>query len=182
MRSHGHTIITKESPCSDPLFPSSDYCFRVPLVYAQIPSDAEIRKILVDRVGAENLGIGMVVGVIDSHGRRVVAYGSLAKNDKRRLDGDTVFEIGSMTKVFTSLLLMDMIRRGEVALTDPVSKYLPAGVKVPERNGRKITLAIFPHRVPAFRVCLRILHRKTMTIPTPIIRFSRCTISSPAIN
>ncbi len=46
-----------------------------------------------------------------------------------------------MTKVFTSLLLMDMTRRGEVALADPISKYLPASVKVPERNGRKITLA-----------------------------------------
>jgi D-alanyl-D-alanine-carboxypeptidase/D-alanyl-D-alanine-endopeptidase len=109
--------------------------------FTQIPSDAEIHKILVDRVGAENLGIGIVVGVIDSNGRRVIAYGSLAKNDNRRLDGDTVFEIGSMTKVFTSLALMDMARHGEVALTDPIAKYLPASVKVPERNGRQITLA-----------------------------------------
>jgi CubicO group peptidase (beta-lactamase class C family) len=46
-----------------------------------------------------------------------------------------------MTKVFTSLVLMDMVRRGEVALTDPISKYLPESAKVPERNGRKITLA-----------------------------------------
>jgi len=109
--------------------------------FTQVPSDVEIRKILADRIGVENLGIGIVVGVIDSNGRRVVGYGSLAKNDRRHLDGDTVFEIGSMTKVFTSLLLMDMTRRGEVALTDPVSKYLPASVKVPERNDRKITLA-----------------------------------------
>jgi CubicO group peptidase (beta-lactamase class C family) len=105
-----------------------------------VPSDAEIRQILAGRVGAENLGIGMVVGVIDQKGRRVVAYGSLAKDDKRPLNGDTVYEIGSMTKVFTSLILMDMVQKGEVALTDPVSKYLPATVKVPERNGRKITL------------------------------------------
>ncbi len=109
--------------------------------FAQIPSDAEIRKILAGRVGGENLGSALVVGVIDANGRRVVAYGSLAKDDKRRLDGDTVFEIGSMSKVFTSLLLMDMVRRNEVALTDPVAKFLPASVKVPERNGRKITLA-----------------------------------------
>lgn len=102
---------------------------------------ARFAKFSADRVGAENLGIGMVVGVIDANGRRVVACGSLAKNDGRRLDGDTVFEIGSMTKVFTCLLLMDMTRRGEVALADPVSKYLPSGVKVPVGNNRKITLA-----------------------------------------
>jgi serine-type D-Ala-D-Ala carboxypeptidase/endopeptidase len=105
-----------------------------------LPPDAEIHKILVDRIGPENSGIGIVVGVIDAKGRRVVAYGSLAKNDKRPLNGDTVFEIGSMTKVFTSLVLMDMAQKGEVAVTDPVSKYLPASVKVPERNGKKITL------------------------------------------
>lgn len=108
---------------------------------AQLPSDAEIHKMLADRVGAENAGVGIVAGVIDAKGRRVVSYGSLAKNDTRRLNGDTVFEIGSMTKVFTSLLLMDMTRRGELALNDPISKYLPASVKVPERNNRKITLA-----------------------------------------
>src|SRR5205823_14852796 len=48
--------------------------------------------------------------------------------------------IGSISKVFTSLLLSDMVQRGEVALTDPIAKYLPAGVKVPERGGRSITL------------------------------------------
>ncbi len=114
--------------------------------FAQAPAespilpDAEIRKILADRIGSENLGIGIVVGVIDAKGRRIVSYGSLAKDDKRPLNGDTVFEIGSMTKVFTSLVLMDMVQKGEVAVTDPISKYLPASVKVPERNGKKITL------------------------------------------
>jgi D-alanyl-D-alanine-carboxypeptidase/D-alanyl-D-alanine-endopeptidase len=109
--------------------------------FTQPPSDTEIRQILAGRVGAENNGSGIVVGVVDANGRRTISYGSLAKNDARKLDGDTVFEIGSMTKVFTSLLLMDMVRRGEVALTDPISKFLPDSVKVPERNGRTITLA-----------------------------------------
>jgi CubicO group peptidase (beta-lactamase class C family) len=43
-------------------------------------------------------------------------------------------------KVFTSLLLANMAQRGEVALTDPVAKYLPARLKMPERGGRQITL------------------------------------------
>ena len=42
---------------------------------AQIPPDAEIRKILADRIGAENRGAALVVGVIDANGRRVIAYG-----------------------------------------------------------------------------------------------------------
>jgi D-alanyl-D-alanine-carboxypeptidase/D-alanyl-D-alanine-endopeptidase len=90
-----------------------------------IPSDTEIGKILKDHLGPENLGIGIVVGVIDTKGRRIIAYGSLAKDDKRSLNGDTIFEIASITKVFTSLALMDMVQKGEVSATDPVSKYLP---------------------------------------------------------
>jgi CubicO group peptidase (beta-lactamase class C family) len=51
----------------------------------------------------------------------------------------SVFEIGSITKAFTGILLADMAARGEVSLTDPVSKHLPAGVTMPSR-GREITL------------------------------------------
>lgn len=106
---------------------------------AAVPTDVEIRKILRDRIDGQQ-GVGIVVGVIEPTGRRVVADGALEKGDKRPLNGDTLFEIGSATKVFTSLLLADAVQRGEVALTDPVSQYLPAEVKVPERAGRKITL------------------------------------------
>jgi len=105
-----------------------------------VPPDSEIRKILVERIGDQKQSIGIVVGVIEPAGRRIVAYGSLAKDDQRSVDGDTVFEIGSITKVFTSLLLADMVQRGEVALSDPASKYLPKSVKMPERGGRVITL------------------------------------------
>jgi len=104
------------------------------------PPDAEIRKILVERIDTFHQGVGIVVGVIEPQGRRLIAYGSLDKGDPRPLNGDTIFEIGSATKVFTSLLLADMVQRGEVALNDPIAKYLPADVKVPQRGGRSITL------------------------------------------
>ena len=105
-----------------------------------LPPDAEIRKILVDRVDTYRLSVGMVVGIIEPRGRRIVAYGGLDQGDQRLLNGDTIFEIGSITKVFTSLLLADMVQRGEVALADPAAKFLPPEVKVPERGGRQITL------------------------------------------
>ena len=61
-------------------------------------------------------------------------------DDLRTLTGNTVFEIGSVTKVFTSLLLADMVQRDEVALADPVAQYLPSDVNVPQCAGQQITL------------------------------------------
>ena len=107
---------------------------------AQTPSDSDIRKILVDRIDAQKQSVGIVVGVIDAKGRRVVSHGFAAKGSEQKVDGDTIFEIGSATKVFTSLLLADMVEKGEVALNDPVSKYLPEKVRMPARGGKVITL------------------------------------------
>ena len=105
---------------------------------AELP-DKDIRAILVDRIDVQRQGVGIVVGLVGPSGRRTVAYGN-ANEFAAAADADTVFEVGSVTKVFTSLLLADAVQRGEVALADPVSKFLPANVKVPERGGKKITL------------------------------------------
>jgi len=105
-----------------------------------VPSDTEIQRILTERVDLHRQSVGLVAGVIESSGRRIVTHGRRAKDDPAPLDGDTMFEIGSITKVFTALLLADAVQRGEVALTDPVSKHLPSEVTVPERGGRSITL------------------------------------------
>jgi len=100
----------------------------------------QIREILVRRVDQQKQATGMVVGLIEPSGRRLVTYGHLAKDDPRAVDGDTIFEIGSVSKVFTSLLLADMVHRKEVALDDPAAQYLPEHVRMPERSGRSITL------------------------------------------
>src|SRR5262245_52540578 len=100
----------------------------------------QIREILARRVDQQKQAAGIVVGLIEPSGRRVVAHGHLAKGDPRVVDGDTIFEIGSVSKVFTSLLLADMVQRKEVALDDPAARYLPEHVRVPERSGAFITL------------------------------------------
>lgn len=55
-------------------------------------------------------------------------------------DKNTVFDIGSITKSFTTLLSADMANRGTVNLNDSIEKYFPATVKVPTYNGQHITL------------------------------------------
>ena len=101
--------------------------------------DAEIAAAIKSRVDAKK-SAGMVVATIEPDGSSSMAAFGNPGPDARPLDGDSVFEIGSITKVFTALLLADMAARGEVKLDDPVARHLRAGVKVPERNGRVITL------------------------------------------
>jgi D-alanyl-D-alanine-carboxypeptidase/D-alanyl-D-alanine-endopeptidase len=103
-------------------------------------SNDEIQRILEDRIALMHKGVGLVVGLVDRTGTRVVSYGTTDRKNNQRVNGDSVFEIGSITKMFTTLLLADMVGRGEVHLDDPISKYLPDSVKVPTRNGREITL------------------------------------------
>jgi serine-type D-Ala-D-Ala carboxypeptidase/endopeptidase len=103
----------------------------------RIPDNDSIRQLLTDRIDVKQQDVGLVVGLIDANGRRVVAYGRASEGAKSPLDGDTVFQIGSVTKVLTTLLLADMVQRGEVALDDPAETYL--GVDLPAR-GREITL------------------------------------------
>jgi serine-type D-Ala-D-Ala carboxypeptidase/endopeptidase len=82
----------------------------------------------------------IVVGIITPNGTQVYSYGNLSKANSTKVNGNTIFDIASLTKVFTTTLLADMVKQGLVNLEDPVEKYLPATVRVPAYNGHKITL------------------------------------------
>ena len=86
------------------------------------------------------------VGLIDATGRRVYGFGHLtAATDSPAPDGDTVYEIASVTKTFTATLLAEMVERKEVALEDPISKFLPPSVKLPATDQPITLLAIATH-------------------------------------
>ncbi len=81
----------------------------------------------------------MVIGLLDERGSRIVAYGRPDNGTDAEVSGDTVFEIGSITKTFTALLMLDLAERGEMKIEAPVAKYLPTSVKVPTHGGKEIT-------------------------------------------
>ena len=110
------------------------------LAQSPVPSDAEIGEILERRVEIERQGVGLVVAVAEPGGTRIVSHGTLSLDDPTPVDDDTLFEIGSVTKVFTTLLLADAVVRGEVSLDQKVAELLPEGVTVPGRDGMEITL------------------------------------------
>ena len=104
-----------------------------------LPSNADTLAIIKQRVD-DKRSAGIVVGLLDASGAtRIVAYGDPGPGQPP-LDGDTVFEIGSISKVFTATTLATLVLEGKVSLDDPVQKFLPASVKIPARNGKVITL------------------------------------------
>src|SRR5919201_4804575 len=82
----------------------------------------------------------IVVGFVDPNGTRIFSFGNMSTAHNIPVNENTLFNIASITKTFTTLLLADMAKQGIVNLTDPIEKYLPATVKVPQFNGHTITL------------------------------------------
>ncbi len=78
--------------------------------------------------------VGIVIATLDHGNSDVRSYGA-------RFNGDSPFEIGSITKTFTAALFADMIVRREISPDDPIERYLPAGATAPTLAGRHITLA-----------------------------------------
>jgi serine-type D-Ala-D-Ala carboxypeptidase/endopeptidase len=76
-------------------------------------------------------GGGLVIGVLDHGKRRIFAYGTAKP--------DSIFEIGSITKTFTGLILAQMVVQKKVTLDTPIRTLLPAG-SVAKPDGAEITL------------------------------------------
>ncbi|MEX0272534.1 serine hydrolase [Leptolyngbyaceae cyanobacterium UHCC 1019] len=105
-----------------------------------VPVDSEIEAILEQRIDQEKQSVGIVVGVIDERGDRIITYGNQAQTNFCPVDGNTLFEIGSITKVFTALELANLVKQGTLNLDDRISTLLPDAVKVPTHNGQEISL------------------------------------------
>jgi CubicO group peptidase (beta-lactamase class C family) len=107
----------------------------------QIANSAKDKELTDAKSKAKNgRAFAIVVGVVSKHGRHVFGHGRLAADSTESPDGRTLFEIGSVTKTFTALLLADSVERGDLKLDDPVRLYLPDEVKMPKHGDKEITL------------------------------------------
>ncbi|MFC3998033.1 serine hydrolase domain-containing protein [Nocardiopsis sediminis] len=86
-------------------------------------------------------GVAPAVGaaLIRGDDEAVLAIGRCGGDDGPPADGRTVFEVGSLSKTFTALLLAVMAAQGDVAPADPLDAYLPPGA-APRRSGPPATL------------------------------------------
>src|SRR5688572_28480238 len=93
--------------------------------------DAKVREAIAYRVERQRRGSGVVMGVRGPAGRSILTYGRTRLEGGAPVDDRSIFPAASLTKVFTSLLLADAARRGELSIDDPLSRHLPAGVSIP---------------------------------------------------
>jgi serine-type D-Ala-D-Ala carboxypeptidase/endopeptidase len=100
------------------------------------PLSQRVEKAAQDRVAA-GIHQTLVFGVVDGDHSEVVAFGTL--DNGKAPDGDTVYEIGSITKTFTATLLAQAVLAGRVTLDTPVARLLP-DFKIPSRGDKEITL------------------------------------------
>ncbi len=84
--------------------------------------------------------VGLAVGVIRGEQTQIICYGTTDKPSGIPITPDSVFEIGSITKVFTGILLAETIRRGEVKLDDPANEHLPPEAQIPAKGRSPVTL------------------------------------------
>lgn len=114
------------------------------LVESNARSETKLLKEIVDNqirpLIEEGKCVGVSVGVINGDTNAVFSYGKVHLDSNEVPDGNTIYEIGSITKVFTTLLLADAVANGYADFNDTIDKFLPADVNIPDFNGRGIKL------------------------------------------
>ena len=87
----------------------------------------------------------IALGFIDPNGTQFYGYGKVSNSSNATVDQNTIFAIGSITKVFTTTLLADMVNQGLVKLNDPIEKYLPSYIKYLNLKAIKLPLKTWLH-------------------------------------
>ncbi len=119
----------------------SFFLFLTIFAFHSLAIGQDIDRIIGDRLKNEPVGTSFSAAVIDEKGVKFYSVGKTSKLENAKpVDENSVYEIGSITKVFTGILLAEAVKRGEVKLDDPISKHLPKTVKTPTFEGKEITL------------------------------------------
>jgi serine-type D-Ala-D-Ala carboxypeptidase/endopeptidase len=110
-------------------------------VVAQQPlslADADLRA---QSIFQQSGTTGMVLVVVRNREVMVKTYGETFPASGRAPDSNSLIRLCSISKIFTTDLLLKLVADGKVALTDPLLRYAPPGKTVPQAaDGTSITL------------------------------------------
>jgi CubicO group peptidase (beta-lactamase class C family) len=89
--------------------------------------DKEVEAVVRPYIQKSNT-VGLSIGILKDGQITTYNYGETVRGNNELPTPNTIFEIGSITKTFTSVLLAYYVNEGKVKLTDPIIKYLPDSV------------------------------------------------------
>lgn len=84
--------------------------------------------------------VALTIGVLQKGKTHFLGFGSIRPGTNLPPDDKTLYEIGSVTKIFTTTLLARLVAENRVKLDDPVSKYLPKNLPLAPKL-QAVTLA-----------------------------------------
>lgn len=105
--------------------------------HLELPADIE--KETQNRI---DLGyhLGTVIGIIDKDGARYYGFGQMSLTDSLQPDGNSIFEIASITKTFTTALVADLELSGDIEINASIEQYMPVFKRASSKSKRTITL------------------------------------------
>lgn len=103
------------------------------------PLDKEVDQLIQPYISKKKT-VGLCMAVIKGDSVFTYSYGETAKGNRQLPTTETLFEIGSISKTFTSTLLAYAITRQKMKPGDPVSQYLPDSIPALNYKGQPITL------------------------------------------
>lgn len=95
---------------------------------------------VVEKICAQRGVPGMAVGLLTEAGREIVTYGVASIETQCPVRRDTLFQIGSITKVFLTTVVMQLVEQGLAALNEPVAASVPEFQLADPRARDTITL------------------------------------------
>ena len=126
-------VLTRQTSAIEPPKPALDAAMpAVDLAHIEDVLDKDLVGALASGDLAPGTNAGVTIGVVQHGVRKILAYGATKV--------DSVFEIGSITKTFTGLILAQMVEQKKVRLDEPVRALLPAGTVAAPASGPEITL------------------------------------------
>jgi CubicO group peptidase (beta-lactamase class C family) len=99
----------------------------------------DVAEILEHRIDRDQANVGIAVAVIENGATLFFSHGTWGQTVDTPVDEHTLFEAGSITKLFTNLLLAELVNEGRIDLGAPIVDYLPEGTHLPTYEGRIIT-------------------------------------------
>ncbi len=116
----------------------------------QTPLDVRVDSLVRPYIQQKNTA-GICIAVIKDGKVQTYSYGETKLGEKNLPDADqTLFEIGSISKTFTAILLADAVIKGKMQLNDPISKYLPDSIGKMSYKDAPITLQTLSNHSSGF--------------------------------